>query len=283
MKRSMIVAGSLLLVVFFSAFSTAPRFLNLIEAQSVNDLEIEMTASGGSSSECAVVAITNRTSDPVRIRIEPGMRLIQENEEYQDILVTQPSQILVDRWERVELPVHGYCCESSDRTPEAGLRFSQVEAASDELSSLAIRISDGEYSPSQSQAAIWSISDGTHLGAIYDDEAGEELMQYCADMRGEEMPWYQVDYGDILDRPFSNEPVRLSGEMSYVVDHLAHADLLVYGPDGKVILTFYEGKVMTPAMYKQSFAFSATDLAPGDYVFTLLLDGQVKQTETVTI
>ncbi|MFT4679841.1 MAG: hypothetical protein ACI84C_000643 [Flavobacteriales bacterium] len=283
MKRYLLVAGAIAPCVFFSAFSTAPMSVNLSDAIDSADYQVELTSLGNSSSECVSLVFNNQSNKDVLLHIDPGIRLVSGNSEEQDILLTHPMDVLVKSGSTGESSLTGFCCQSSNATPTEGSMFSVSDNTSNELANVGKYLAENDFEPSMSQAAIWSISDDHSLAGIYATEEDARLREFCADLRGEEAPWYSIEYGDILDTPFQNEPQVLSGKMHYEVDSNGLGDLKAYKPDGTLLVSFFEGREMTPAHYTQTFKFTAYGMEHGDYTFCVYVDGQVKEKQIITI
>ncbi len=283
MKRILLIAGAIVPCMFFSAFSTVPSSVNLAEAMRSPDLSLSLSSLGNSSSECVKLEMTNHSRRDIILHVDPGIRLASANEHEQDILLTKPIDVLVKSGSSEMTELVGFCCQSSNATPSEGALFTLADNTNEELNQVARYVADNDFSPSMSQAAIWSISDHHSLAGIYATSEDARLREFCADLRGEEAPWYSIEYGDILDTPFQNEPQVLSGEMEYEMTGYGKGDLKAFKPDGSLLVCFYEGRELTPAHYTQSFKFTAHGMEHGDYAFCVFVDGELKEKQIITI
>jgi hypothetical protein len=283
MKRQLLIAGALAPCVFFSAFSTVPTSVSLTEAFQSPDLSVSLSSLGNSSSECVNLELVNLSNHDVILHVDPGIRLTSANTNEQDILLTKPIDVLVKAGSSEMTNLVGFCCQSSNSTPSEGALFTLADNTNEELNQVAQYVADNDFSPSMSQAAIWSISDHHHLAGIYATSEDARLREFCADLRGEEAPWYSIEYGDILDTPFQDEPQVLSGEMAYEMTCYGKGDLKAFKPDGTLLVSFYEGRELSPAHYTQSFKFTAHGMEHGDYSFCVFVDGELKEKQIITI
>lgn len=282
MKNTLLLASAALV---FCSFLLVPKKIDLFDAIDRGYISVEAISLGKSSSDCVQLNIRNLTNKDLEITVNTGLQLATESEYEQDILVTRPENILVKANETRSEELYGFCSQSLNATPGEDSVFKLAGYATGDRAELATYLADNRYDADIEQEAIWSITDGFTLAGIYseDEEQTTALREFCSGITGEEIPWYNIDYGDVLDEPFVDEPVELNGEMEYKVDERALADLKMFAPDGTEMVTFFESRHMRPATYTQNFSFSAYGLARGDYTFVLYLDGEEHETAVVTL
>ena len=249
-------------------------------------ISVEFTSNGKSSKECVTMTTRNLSGKTFYLTVEPGYILHTVDPDAQDILITRPENILVKANSSTLENLYGFCSQSTNSTPSEDSKFARGEYASEPLRELAAYLSKNQVDPNLEQDAVWTVSSGHPVASIYeeDDPHSEDLKGFCADLMGVEMPWYNVEYGDVLDAPFIDEPLVLSGEMVYWVNTVGYADLVVLDPDGEVLVTFFEHTIRKPgATYTQRFTFEATNMKRGDYHFSLVLEGQVVEDQVITL
>ena len=249
-------------------------------------VKAEYKALGNSSRECVDVSILNLTNRNLKIKIDPGLQLHTHDPEQQDILITREEEVFVDAGTSKTAPLYGFCSQAINATPSEGPAFASADYGDEALRELAAYLNQHPTEPSIEQHAVWSISEGHPLAAILNaqDDNDNALREFCAEIREVETPWYDIEYGDVLDAPFADEPLKLEGKMEYKVDHRGTASLVCLDPDGELLVSFFEGRQRIPGpTYTQTFEFSATNMKRGDYRFQLLLNDEVEVEEVITL
>lgn len=276
----------LAVAVSFCSFLLVPSKVDVVKAAEEGMIDVEYTSLSGSSRDCVSMHITNKSTRPLKLSVDPGLRVYTHDPGEQDILVTREAEFTVAAGKEVEVPLWGYCCESMNTTPGLESEFSHADYAGDLLCSVANHLNLNEYLPSMEQNAVWSVSNMHPIAGIYDEEAdnSDQLREFCADLLEEEVPFYNIQYGDVLDQPFTDEPGKLSGSMEYRVDETCKVDLILLDPDGEELVQFFEGRLRHPqAIYKQNFEFEATSMKRGEYRFQLVSGEEVLEERMMTL
>ena len=276
----------LTLAVSFCSFLLVPSEIDVVKAEEDGMIDVQYTSLSGSSRDCVNMQINNKSSRLLKLSIDPGLRIFTENPDEQDILVTREAEFIVDVGKTVDVPLWGYCCESLNSTPRLESEFSHADYAGELLCSMANHLNLNEYLPSIEQNAVWSVSNAHPIAGIYHEQAENtaQLREFCADLLEEEVPFYNIMYGDVLDQPFDDQPGKLNGSMEYRVDETCKVDLLLLDPDGKLLVEFFEGRLRHPqAVYKQSFEFEATSMKRGEYKFQLVSDEKVLEERSMIL
>ena len=135
------------------------------------------------------------------------------------------------------------------------------------------------------QSAIWSVSDGHSLGAIYstDQKQTDELRTFTASLTGREVPFYNVDYGYTPNQRFVRTVKVLQGTMNIRVLRSGKASLCMYGPDGHIVQCFYVDRALEAGDYAQRFKYSSTELEAGTYKVRLTVNGQLAAERIIEI
>jgi hypothetical protein len=270
----------------FCSFLLVPSKVDVVKAAEDGMIDVEYTSLAGSSRDCVNMQISNKSARPLKLSVDPGLRVYNQNPHEQDILVTREAEVIVAAGKTVDVSLWGYCCESMNGTPGLESEFSHADYAGEMLCSVANHLNLNAYVPSMEQNAVWSVSNMHPIAGIYEEDAtnGDQLREFCADLVGEEVPFYNIQYGDVLDQPFADEPGKLSGSMEYRVDETCKVDLILLDPDGLEMVQFFEDRLRHPrAIYKQNFNFEATSMKRGEYLFQLVSEDEVLEERSMTL
>lgn len=270
----------------FCSFLLVPTKIDVIKAAENGMIDIEYTSLAGSSRDCVNMKISNKGSKPLKLSVDPGLRVYTKNPNEQDILITHEAEVIVAAGQTTDVSLWGYCCESMNSTPGLESEFSHADYAGELLCSVANHLNLNTYPPEMEQNAVWTVSNMHPIASIYDeeDENSGQLRQFCADLLGEKVPFYNIIYGDVLDQPFNDLPGKLNGSMEYRVDETCKVDLVLLDPDGELLVEFFEGRLRHPeAVYKQNFEFEATSMKRGVYTFQLVSEEKVIEERSMTL
>jgi hypothetical protein len=247
-------------------------------------IEVEIRSRGNSSREAADLVVTSKSDHPLQLHIDPGLQLGSEFDHEQDLIVTRPTDILVDGRSRTSSPLYGFCSQSFNGTPTADSQFSINGYADGPLLALAEHLSEGNYSAELEQEAVWNLTGGLPVAGVYtgNQEQDERIRRFLAELKGEEVPSYVVDYGQILDQPFERRIRELSGQFSFFVERNGRIDLVLKGPDNEVITRFFEGQTLSRGQHTTSFSYGSSMLA-GVYTFELRINGELIDSSTIEV
>ena len=259
--------------------------MDLLTALEKKLITAEAVSNGRNSEECANVRIKNLTGEKIQLRIPPGTLLNSSDNSEQDLLITRPTDIMVDRFQGVTVPAYGFCCQADNGLPSEGHSFGIEKCSNENLQKMANYLAEKPYDPSLQQAAIWSVSNDHSIGGIYGDNENEcaELRKFTADLLKQPVPFYDVDYGYELNTEFVYAPKTLEGTMQYQLTREGKASLGIYDPSGNLFHVFYTDQRMDWGYYTQSFKFTATGMDPGDYTVVLVVDGRKVNQQTIRI
>ena len=273
----------------FSAISaicfTPTAKTNIVDGIAKKSLSVKAISTGGNSEKCVNVQVKNISSQPLEVAIPAGTLFNTDNDDKQDILVTEPSVMMVQAGKSVTMPAFGFCCQANNGVPSVGETFHVEKCKDANLVALANHIQSNNYDPMLQQHAIWAVSDHHSIGGIFseDKKQCEDLRKFTADLTHQEMPFYTVDYGYEANTPFVFAPKTLAGNMSYFVPSTGKATLCIYDPQGSPFVLFYENKHMSDGFYTQRFRYTATGMAAGDYRVRLTVDDKLVCEKVITL
>lgn len=280
----MIYSALLFLCLGTGLATSTVQEIDLIEAIDQGLISVNITSRGTSSSESADVTLTNRSSRPLRVHIDPGLQLASQETFEQDLLVTRPLDILVDANKQETSPLYAFCTQSTNGTPSDGNAFRINGYSNGPLLALSDHLSENSYSPELEQEAIWNLTGDLPVAGVYtgNEDDDRRIRRFLADLKGEEIPDYVIDYGDVLNQPFEREIKRLEGEFSFFMPHAGEVNLVLKDPNGEIITRFFEDDTFRRGQYTTSFSYGSTLLA-GLYTFELRIDGELYEASTIEV
>ena len=286
MKSKLGVVAALVLILFVAAtINRPPEKVDVFTALQKKWIEVKAISNGLNSEECASLNIRNLSGKLLQVSMPAGTVLNSSDNAYQDILVTKPEDVFVDAGKTVTENAYGFCCQASNGIAGEGEGFSVEKCSNEKLLKLSEHLALNKYDPELEQSAIWAVSDQHSVGGIYNDNKPqcEKLRKFTADLLGQKVPFYDVDYGYELNTPFVYEPKTLEGNMSYALNESGRASLKIYAPDGSLFQTFYENKYMQSAFFTQHFRYTATDMMAGEYKVKLTVNGKLISEQSIVL
>ena len=154
----------------------------------------KVMSTGAYQGFCMYIQLGNRGQDSLILTLEAGRCLNSLDDQFQDILVTKEEVIVLSRLQIKKIKVKGYCCQASNRCPNANAVYGINKLADSNLVCIARYLSRSNYPPAIEQMAVWSISDKYSIASVCDnrDNSFLELRQYLANLKGEKLPWYTI-------------------------------------------------------------------------------------------
>jgi hypothetical protein len=287
MRKPIVPAALALAVIILAAARpfNAPVKVTLLDAVRERWITLEAQSTGGNSEECVTLKIKNTSGKPLQLTVEPATVFNTEDNSDQDIVVTRPTDVLVQAGQTTTAKAFGFCCQASNGLSNEGDRMIAEACKSPKLAETARYLAAKKYDPDLQQHAIWAVSDNHSIGGIYSDNRlqCDDLRGFTAGLLGQPVPNYDLDYGYELNTPFVFAPKTLSGSMQYKVIKPGRASLQVFDPEGELYQVFYDNRYMESGNYTQRFSLTATGMIPGAYVVKLIIDGMEWQVQTITV
>jgi|GEM_PF-4791204 len=243
-------------------------------------IRAEFVSLGGSSGSCVRAKLTNKSTNAVEVQFAPGGGVISTGDENtQRLLVVTDQMIALAPGATENVTLRAFCIDPSRGTPKEGSTFKLTKDAKKEYAEVAALAHSNKVDDSMFQSAVWATSSDYPVAAIDGGtaDARQALRTYCANLRNEPVPTHSVDCGEILNRPWNNEVLEVKGTLEFDIFNPVRADLVLLGPDGKLIMRFFQNKPLAQARHTQNFNLTGTGLLRGDYVFRLLVNGETEK------
>ncbi|MDZ4823842.1 MAG: hypothetical protein SH856_10325 [Flavobacteriales bacterium] len=285
-KQTVLFCAILVSVIFICAtLESPPQKYDVFTALEKKLISVMPVSAESSSENCATLNVRNLSGSPLTISIPVGAILNTTNESEQDILVTRPIEIFVKNNETGSGSIYGFCCQAGNSVPTSASAFRLEKCKSENLMKLSGHLAENNYDPMLEQAAIWAVSDDHSVGGIYGgaEQETKKLREFTAHVLGQEVPFYDVDYGYELNTQFVYEPKELRGTLHFQLDNGGKGTLKILDPKGEEFYVFYTDKSLQWGFFTQNFRFKAYDMEAGDYVAQMIVDGKVVDEKTIRI
>lgn len=172
-------------VLIFASFLSQAMSLN--EAYANKDIEV--TIHGADSdlfeNKSIQVNIVNKTSSTIKITEEPGYIFDSEDEDVQDMILTEPLMFVINEASPQSFGVKAMCIQAKNKSPRTNLYYKPGKYATGNLLKTSRYINENNFQNSMGQDAMWAISD---FKSPYDitgpAEIANPLRAFVADLLG---------------------------------------------------------------------------------------------------
>lgn len=191
--------GAIAILCFAFNLSTTtpvPPNASFDDVNQAGFVNANFTSLDGHSGTCVLGTFTNTSSQPLSFVVEPGRRLVSDNDENQDIMLTREAQVILASGETAKVPLYGFCTQAHNSSPDGGDGFSAGYMVSENALRLSNFLAQNKFPQRAEQNAVWCISDDYDVSRIdyHDLDSVEALIEYVADLKGVPVPRYTMDY-----------------------------------------------------------------------------------------
>ncbi len=289
-----LLIGFVIILLVSASFRTAPSplFSNrmpvpLETALAEGWVNADFLSNGGHKGNCISGNITNLTDTKMKIAIEPGRRLVSFDEGKQDILVVKQQAFFVDRGTEKEVDVFGFCCQASNSSPRAADQYEAGHMTNGSLLSLAQYLSTNQYPVGAMQKAVWALSDDKSVASIHhaNKDSIRGLLQYVADLKGVEVPWYTMEYTEDIhpDSLFSGRPKSIMASINCTNLESQKVHVVLYNKYGVSVKRAWIIIPPSPTSNEQEVAIDVEDLPRDKYYLKAFVPGRKLHDKTINI
>jgi hypothetical protein len=238
-------------------------------------VKVEFTSLGGHSAYCMKASVTNLTNDTQDVWFEAGRRLVSMDSTQQDIFLVKELRLRVLPKKSNATDLFGFCCQSHDRSPVANSKFSIGFMAPEKWQKLAKIIADNNFDNDAIQQAVWAISNNHTTAGISrgSGHKNKQLIEAVAELKGEEIPWYNTEFETSPTAVFSNRPTRITGDLNYTLKNNAAITVVVKDWNDMLITTIAEEKPAHRGMQNFYIDLDINGWRDGKYTIYILADG----------
>jgi hypothetical protein len=159
----------------------------------------------------------NISNQAIILHLEYGRRLLCSDTSMQDLLIVKEQLITLMPKEVKNLEAFAFCCESNNRPPQKEIIYSVGKMAPKEWIKLAEVINKNNFPIDAIQHAIWVLSDNHNIASVNDEDMEniQLLRETLAEIKGIELPWYNIYYLKDTTLLFSDKHYLLKGNIEY--------------------------------------------------------------------
>ncbi len=271
----------LTLLLFSSAFVLAQKsaestgttstksIIDLSEALQGQLITLELESNGGYTGASMQFTCKNKINKPLRIRIPQGQLIAPQDSSLQTLVIAQEQLISVS----AKVPFIGklrtFCTEAGDLSPGLGDKFSVAAMAPDRLCKLLKMLTEkGKLEQESAQAAVWSVSNGRHLGGISD----QEVKQFAAELLGKTPPPYHIKY-KITEAPRqladNGKALVIESNFQYTLEKDDKLSLILYDSNNKQIKVLEKDAPAKAGEHRSGLKVEVWNLDSGKYYLRL--------------
>lgn len=265
------------LLLTTSLFSTS-----LNELMDSESFKYSFTGTGKSSGDVIQATLENTGMKKLEVEIPSGY--VFENPDAQDMLITQPHILALAPNEKKVIKVKGYCTEPFESVPSDDQEFTFAMGTETEQQ-LVDYMQGKNFSRDLVQEAVWSLSEDFPLYGIYEaeDQNSDALLEAVADILGEEVPDYSVEFDQTENQPFEDQVSTVHLTFEYELEKHVTLDFIVYDPEGEIVFVIFENRTMSPAKYSQNLDLTLTNYPRGMYTVALLSNNEPLEQKEIMI
>jgi hypothetical protein len=276
----------LLLIVLGSIFSVTIAFkehsntkvktyISVDTLLKEHKISFDIKGKGGYQENCIQFDIKNLTKDTIYLLIEQGRRFVSNDSSLQDILLVKKQELSLPPQGKSVRPGYGFCCEATMKAPFQNAVFNTGFIAPKEWIKVLDLINTYDFEKDAIQSAIWVLSNDHPLSSVISNnpENQQRLRNILAKVKGIEVPWYSVSYRQDTARVFTDQHVKVWGNVDYQVKHNATISVNVRSLDGMVMKTLVEEMPVNPGYYTYKMDLPVFDWPKGEYEIGIFEDG----------
>lgn len=235
------------------------------------------------------LVIENKSRQTLALQVDPALIFTPEDTTYQDLVIAGNVSTTIAPGASGRVLLQSYCAKSYARAPSTGLAFRFSHKGDSTMIKLLHFIGVHAVNKEVAQHAIWVLTNGHELGAVYDpaqDEASRRMIAFMAALLGQQLPdYYKLYYIDTAPgRPvFRRRALKIFADFRWTLEQPCQLTLAVYDSTGRIVDKMFEHKDFKRGRYELTAKFESADVAAGNYYIRLLGDGRVLEEKKVSV
>ena len=235
---------------------------------------------GGYSGECVILDLSNNTDQEQKIVIEAGDKLMCENENMQNIFITQTDYLVIAPKSTKRKKVFGFCCSHDKSAPLNQVAFNYDDnKISNELKLATYLNNHRQIDINAVQYAVWIVCNDVSMDGIYADDlqSVQELKKTVAEITGKEIPWYTKKYDVDSTGRLLESCSKLIAEMNFNLNKETIITVQICSDKDVVLKIPLQEKLLQRGHYDYQFTWDTNKLPKGKYYARIFSDGQMIQ------
>lgn len=251
-----------------------------------HSIKASFNSVGGYSGECVSLDMQNLTNKEQKIVMEAGDKLMCENEEMQNIFITQTQYIVLAPHATKRNSVFGFCCAHDKSAPSKEVAFRYTDDTLTKELKLANYLNTHRLLDlSAVQHAVWVVCNDANIDGIYAEDMAsiQELKKVVADITGKEIPWYTKKYDiDSLGR-LQETSSKLIAIMDFNLAKESEVTVQITNAQQVVLKVPMQERLLQRGHYDYQFTWETNRLPKGTYLARVFCDGQMIQEKTIML
>lgn len=263
--------GSLLLIGFLLINSTNAHLkspiISIEDAFKQNKIKLDIKSKGEYKGNSAIIASKNISKEPIILHLEFGRRLTCSDTSMQDLLVVKEQLITLMPNESKTNDAFAFCCESNNLPPQKEVHFSIGRMAPAEWIKLAEVINKNNFPIEATQHAVWVLSNNHELASVHAENMEEikALREVLAEIKGIELPWYNIYYLKDSLNVFSGKHYNLKGTIEYHKRNNGITTIQVRQKNGRIMSALVKNASQGPGKYQYPVNIDIKGWPKGEY------------------
>ncbi len=189
-------------------------------------LTVVATSNGGHTGKCLKLNLTNTSSIPLEVTIDPAMIFVPDDTNYQNLVTWGTESVMIEPAATASIDVYAFCGKSYARGPRANLSYKFYRQGDSVMTKTMAYMKTQPVSMHLAQAAVWHFTNRHCLSSIYCDQApaaSENVVKFICNERKQTMPETYTEF-EQSDKPGQPAFVANGQAKTYVPVKWKHTD-----------------------------------------------------------
>lgn len=273
-----------LLHVLFSALyiNARNKKISLESAVKCHVVKFKIKGTGKHMGNCLDLHLENLRDDSLIILLESGRRLDSQNNNEQDIFVTQDQFFVLGAHQIKNYTINGFCCQASNHSPAKSSSFNIGKMADQNLKSIASFLNNRKFDETTLQSAVWCVSDKRSIASI--PKVQNELREVLSAITGEELPWYELEYDNSSsDISRTQTAQKVFGYIDYKLKKTSKVKIELRDEKERLIMNIVNNKMVSEGEHDFWFEMQTINYPKGKYYVNFITEDGIIAKKTFMI
>lgn len=277
MKYLAIILLNFLLFNYSWSNTRDSKYVSVEELCSSGQLKALIVGTGGYQENCTALHLKNLSEDSLYVHFEAGRRMFSKNEDVQDIFIVKEQFFAIAPQQKKQIDGYGFCCQASNASPGVKDTFLIGKMAPDDWVYVAQVINANTFPAQAVQHAVWVISDNKPFSSIHDEnmQGIRKLREAVAKIKNIEIPWYSMEFVKDTASLFSDQPLKLYGELSYYLKENTSISIMIRSDKGRLMSRVQNQTAMGSGSHTYNLNENILNWPKGEYTIYVYQDQNV--------